>query len=92
MVEATIAPETVPCGIHTMVDEKDERGWRKSVACGGTCAVESRTDTMVYYKCQSCGFRTARRSDGSPLQAWDGLLKDGTPYEGSCVDESDWRL
>lgn len=92
MVEATITSETVPCGIHTMGEPRTERGWLTSYPCGGTCVVVSRTDTMVHYKCQSCGFHTARRSDGSPLRAWDGLLKDGTPYEGSGVDEHDWRI
>jgi hypothetical protein len=86
------APETVPCGIHTMGEPRTEHGWLTSYPCGGTCRIVETMETLVYYECERCGHGTARRSDGSPLPGWDGLLRDGTPYEDSAVDEHSWLL
>jgi hypothetical protein len=86
--------KTVPCGIHTVI--KFTKG--TSVACSGTCAMVSvtpgeRGGMIVRYRCDRCGHTTSRYADGSPLlPAWDGMLRDGTPYAESGADENDWRL
>jgi hypothetical protein len=82
------APTAVPCGIHTIIPNTHGR----SRACGGSCDQEIVANGLVHYRCPRCGHRTARHLDGTPLRAWDGLLRDGTPYAGSSVTEHDWRL
>lgn len=83
-----MAPETVPCGIYTIVSNT----YGETRACGGTCTRLRERDGIVYYTCNRCGHGTARYVDGRSLPAWDGILRDGTPYVGSGVDEHDWRL
>lgn len=75
-----------------MTKERDERGWMKSIACGGMCSETVRSDTMIYYACDKCGFRTSRYLDGRPIPAWDGILRDGSSYEDAAPSEHDWRL
>lgn len=84
--------QTVPCGLYRLSEPRDERGRLTSVACGGVCRIESVGETLTYYRCERCGLSTSRRTDGRPMRNWDGLLRDGTPYEGSAVHENDWRL
>lgn len=78
---------TVPCGIHTCVP-----GTKDTVACGGTCQFVKSVEGINYFRCDRCLHVTSRYTDGKPLPAWDGILRDGTPYEGSCVDEHHWTL
>lgn len=87
------APLTVPCGIHTMGEPRTQQGWLTSYPCGGTCIkVNTAGDVLVYYTCDRCGHSTSRTLDGSPLPAWDGMLRDGSRYEDAAPGEHDWRL
>lgn len=83
---ALTAPQTVPCGIHTSLPQG------QVVACGGTCHIVIVDCELVHYRCDICGFRQARYRDGRPLPAWDGLLRDGSSYADSAVDEHHWSL
>lgn len=85
-------PATVPCGIYTMGEPRTERGWLTSYACGGTCQPTGTSDSLAYYRCDRCGHSTARNLDGTPTQAWDGMLRDGSSYADAAPDEHDWRL